>query len=89
MATTCAATFSAKPWFRPAASACNTLLTPAIWLAAWAAAPASAPATSTWTSPPQATAAVTVLRVAPLMDALSCSAMTRDAISDLQLGWER
>ena len=45
-----------------------------------AAAPALCPATSTWTSPPQAAAAVTVFRVAPLMDALSCSAITSAAI---------
>ena len=44
--------------------------------AAWAAAAAPSPATSTCTSPPQALAAVTVFRVAPLMEALSCSAIT-------------
>jgi hypothetical protein len=38
------------------------------------------PATSTCTSPPHWAAAVTVLRVAPLMDALSCSAITREVI---------
>lgn len=54
-----------------------TLATPAIWAAAAAAAPALWPATSTCTSPPQAAAAVTVLSVAPLMEALSCSATTR------------
>src|SRR2546427_12476590 len=53
-----------------------TLATPAIWLACCAAAPALWPATSTCTSPPQAAAAVTVLSVAPLMVALSCSAIT-------------
>jgi hypothetical protein len=34
-------------------------------------------------------AAVMVLRVAPLRVPWSCSAMTRMGISDLQLGWER
>jgi len=62
-------------------SAWITLATPAIWLAALAAAPALCPATSTWTSPPHWAAAVTVLRVAPLMDALSCSAITRDVMN--------
>jgi hypothetical protein len=61
-------------------SACSTLVTPAIWAAAAAAAAALAPATSTCTSPPHCSAAVTVLRVAALMDALSCSAITRAVI---------
>ena len=47
---------------------------------AFDAAAALAPATSTWTSPPQARAAVTVLSVAPLMEALSCSAITREVM---------
>src|SRR5256885_14445946 len=59
-----------------------TLATPAIWLACCAAAPALWPATSTCTSPPQAAAAVTVLSVAPLMVALSCSAITSTVMSD-------
>jgi hypothetical protein len=76
MASTWAATFSARPCFRLAPSAWMTLATPAIWAAAAAAAAAFSPATSTCTSPPQALAAVTVLRVALLMLALSCSAIT-------------
>ena len=39
--------------------------------------PALWPATSTCTSPPHCSAAVTVLSVASLIVALSCSAMTR------------
>src|SRR6185369_17756709 len=76
-----------------------TLATPAIWLAALAAAPALWPATSRCTSPPHFAAAVTVLRVAPLMEALSCSATTRDVMNGseslddfcfvLQLGHQR
>src|SRR5574343_325662 len=77
MASTCAATFSARPWARLSASAWMTLATPAIWAACWAAPCALWPATSTCTSPPQAAAAVTVFRVAGLMLAWSCSAMTR------------
>src|SRR5256885_183927 len=73
--------FSARPSFRLAPSAWMTLATPAIWAAACAAAPAFSPATSTCTSPPQARAAVTVLSVALLMEALSCSAITRDVMS--------
>src|SRR2546428_529734 len=72
---------SARPSFRLAPSAWMTLATPAIWAAACAAAPAFSPATSTCTSPPQARAAVTVLSVALLMEALSCSAITRDVMS--------
>src|SRR3982750_2827201 len=56
-----------------------TLATPAMAAAALAAASAPLPATSTWTSPPHWAAAVTVLRVAGLMLALSCSATTSDA----------
>src|SRR5687767_8789178 len=59
-----------------------TLATPAICAAALAASPALWPATSTCTSPPHWAAAVTVLSVAPLMVALSCSATTREVISD-------
>ena len=47
-----------------------TLATPAICAAAWAAAPAWCPATRTCTSPPHWLAAVTVLSVAPRIDAL-------------------
>src|SRR6478735_847366 len=82
MASTWAAMFSARPWAKCSPSAWITLATPAIWLAALAAAPALWPATSTCTSPPHWEAAVTVLRVAPLMDALSCSAITSAVISD-------
>src|SRR6185437_4355975 len=66
--------------------------------AAALAAPAQpAPATRTWTSPPIAAAAVTVLSVAGRIPALSCSATTSaftSAISDhlrfvLQLGDQR
>ncbi len=45
-----------------------------------AAAAALWPATSTCTSAPMAAAAVTVFKVAPLMEALSCSAITRDVM---------
>src|SRR5687767_13925675 len=94
MASTCAAMFSARPCAKCSPSACSTLATPAIWLAALAAPPALWPAISTWTSPPHCSAAVTVLRVAPLTDALSCSAITSTDISDhlrfiLQLGNQR
>src|SRR5690606_19990480 len=75
-----------RPWAKPSASACSTLATPATWAAAAAAGPALWPATSTCTSPPQASAAVTVLRVAPLRDALSCSAITR-AVMDILHRW--
>src|SRR5437868_5614378 len=93
MASTWAATFSARPCSKPGASACSTLATPAICAAALAASAALAPATSTCTSPPHWAAAVTVLRVAPLMEALSCSAITSAVMSDhlgfgLQLGYE-
>src|SRR6476469_8449763 len=81
-ASTCAAMFSASASANCAPSACSTLPTPAICAAASAAAPALLPATSTWTSPPQASAAVTVLSVAPLMVALSCSATTNAVMSD-------
>src|SRR6218665_1824809 len=75
--------FSARPCARPGASACMTLATPAICAAAAAAAPALWPATSTCTSPAaQARAAVTGLSVAPLIDALSCSAITS---TDIQI----
>src|SRR5688572_30412768 len=91
MASTCAATFSARPSARLGPSACSTLATPATCAAACAAAPALWPATSTCTSPPQAAAAVTVFNVAPLSVPWSCSAITSAAISDhlrfvLQLG---
>ena len=67
MASTCAATFSARPSARLGAVGVRcTLATPAICAAALAASAALAPATSTCTSPPQAMAAVTVLRVARL-----------------------
>src|SRR3954464_6980821 len=59
-----------------------TFATPAICAACLAAAPALCPATSTCTSPPHCAAAVTVFKVAPRMDALSCSATTRDVISN-------
>src|SRR3990167_4048297 len=81
MASTWAATFSARPCSRAAPSAWITLATPAILEAACAAAPALWPATRTCTSPPHWAAAVTVLRVAPLRLALSCSAITREVMS--------
>src|SRR6185369_13401636 len=81
--------FSARPWARCSPSAWMTLATPAIWLAALAAPPALWPATRTWTSPPHWAAAVTVLRVAPLMEALSCSATTRAVMSSSLFGCAR
>src|SRR5258707_8083805 len=86
--------FSARPCSKYSASACSTLATPAICDAAFAASPALWPAMSTCTSPPHWPAAVTVLRVAPLIDVLSCSAMTSAVISDhlrfvLEFGDER
>src|SRR5689334_4198882 len=94
MASTCAATFSASWCENCSPSAWITLATPAICAAALAASAALWPATSTCTSPPHWAAAVTVFRVAPRMDALSCSAMTRAAMSNhlcfsLQLGNQR
>jgi hypothetical protein len=62
-------------------SAWITLDTPAICAAAFAASPALWPATRTWTSPPHCAAAVTVFKVAPLIEALSCSAMTREVMN--------
>src|SRR5688572_19136135 len=82
MASTWAAMFSARPWAKCSPSTWMTLATPAIWAAALAASPALWPAISTWTSPPHCAAAVTVLRVAPLTDALSCSATTSAVMSD-------
>src|SRR3954471_22164271 len=83
MASTCAATASARPWASGSASACSTLATPAICEAALAASAALWPATSTCTSPDlHAMAAAMVLRVEPLMDLLSWSAMTSTVISD-------
>src|SRR5207237_3790801 len=81
-ASTWAARFSARPCAWWAASACRTLLTPAIAAAAAAAPPASDPAISTWTSSLHCSAAVIVFSVAPFRWAWSCSAMTREAISD-------
>src|ERR1035437_5152150 len=72
--------FSARPCAKASPSACSTLETPAICAAAVATAAALEPATSTWTSPPHWRAAVTVLKVAPLRVALSCSAITNDDI---------
>jgi len=75
-----------------AASACSTLLTPAILPAASAAAPDPLPATSTWTSPPIFAAAATVFSVEPLMALLSCSAMTRQLMRSPSLhcaAWPR
>src|SRR6185295_3955508 len=94
MASTWAAMFSASCSARLAPSAWITLATPAILAAACAAPAAFWPAISTWTSPPQAMAAVTVLRVAGLRVPWSCSAMTRLVMSDhlgfvLQLGHQR
>jgi hypothetical protein len=75
---TWALTFSARLiGVRLAPSAWITLATPAICAAAWAAAPGSCcrrPARGRRHR--MAAAAVTVLRVAPLREALSCSAMT-------------
>src|SRR5689334_25061940 len=81
MASTWAATFSARFSARLGLSATMTLETPAICAAALPASAALAPATSTWTSPPQASAAVTVLRVAGLTVAWSCSAITSAVMS--------
>src|ERR1700716_1498818 len=67
--------FSARP--SAGASASNTFATPAIFAAASAAACALEPATSTWISPPIFEAAAIVFNVAALIDALSCSAITR------------
>src|SRR5512133_3659289 len=94
MARICAAMFSARPWANCSPSAWMTLETPATCAAALADSTALWPATSTWTSPPQALAAVTVLRVAALRVALSCSAITSAVMSDhlgfvLELGNER
>src|SRR5450631_4841725 len=75
--TTSAATFSAVCPASCGASACSTLATPAICVAALAAPCALCPATSTCMSPPIFCAAAMVLNVAPLGVALSCSAMTR------------
>src|SRR5438094_222736 len=86
--------FSAISWSNCGPSACSTLATPAMRPAAVTAAPAFAPATSTCTSAPHCSAALTVFNVAPLTRVLSCSAMTRQAISDhlrivLEFGNER
>src|SRR5260370_7557005 len=69
--------FSARPSASCGASASNTFATPAIFAAASAAACALEPATSTWISPPIFEAAAIVFNVAALIDALSCSAITR------------
>src|SRR5882762_5269925 len=69
--------FSARPSASCGASASNTFATPAIFAAASAAACALEPATSTWISPPIFEAAAMVFNVAALIDALSCSAITR------------
>src|SRR5690606_36702824 len=74
--------FSARPSARCAASATSTLATPAICLAASATADAPLPITSTCTSPPILPAAATAFRVAPFSSLLSCSAITRDVMSD-------
>src|SRR5450830_2064962 len=76
MASTCSATFSARPSAKYGASATMTFVTPAICAAAAAAAEAFEPATSTCTSPPHWAAAVTVWWVLPFKVALSCSAIT-------------
>src|SRR3990167_3921492 len=87
MASTWAAMFSARPCARYSASAWMTLDTPAIWAAAAAAGPALWPAISTCTSPPHWAAAATVLSVAPLMVALSCSAMTSAVMFCVPVFW--
>src|SRR5712671_3063548 len=69
--------FSARPSASCGASASNTFATPAIFAAASAAACALELATSTWISPPIFEAAAIVFNVAALIDALSCSAITR------------
>src|SRR6267154_3216394 len=69
--------FSARPSASCGASASSTFDTPAIFAAASAAACALEPATSTWISPPIFEAAAIVFNVAALIDALSCSAITR------------
>src|SRR5436190_4304024 len=96
-ASTCAATFSARPCAKMSASACSTLATPSTAAAALAAPDEPEPATRTVTAPPSCLAAVIVLSVAGRMPALSCSAMTSaliSAMSDhlrfgLELGDER
>src|ERR1700676_1778754 len=80
---TVAWTFSARPASSCAASASRTFETPAIFAAASAAACALCPATSTWISPPIFCAAAIVFSVAALIDALSCSAITRFVISSV------
>src|ERR1700761_3388150 len=85
MFTTVASMFSARPASSCGASASSTLLTPAIFAAASAAACALCPATSTWISPPIFCAAAIVFSVAALIDALSCSAITRFVISSVSL----
>src|SRR3990167_1579103 len=87
MASTWAAMFSARPCARYSASAWMTLDTPAIWAAAAAAGPALWPALSTCTSPLHWAAAATVLSVAPLMVALSCSAMTSAVMFCVPVFW--
>ena len=64
------------------ASATRTLVTPAALAASFSGRAAVRPATSTWMSPPSRAAAPSVVSVAPFRLALSCSAMTRMAISD-------
>src|SRR5580704_1681069 len=83
MLITVASTFSARPAARCGASASNTLETPTIFAAASAADCALCPATSTWISPPIFCAAAIVFSVAALIDALSCSAITRFVISSV------
>jgi hypothetical protein len=70
------------------------LATPAICAAACAAAAGVGAGHQHMHFATAGTAAVTVLRVAPLIDALSCSAMTSAAMSDhlgfvLELGHQR
>src|SRR6218665_1901001 len=82
LAATRGATFLPRLCAKLGLSATITLATPAICAAALPASAALAPATSTCTSPPQAMAAGTVFRVAGLMLAWSCSAITSAAMSD-------
>src|SRR5208282_4082822 len=75
--TTSAARFSAVGVAYCGASAYNALATPATCAAAWATPAAAWPATRTSIGPPIFCAAATVLRVAVLSAAPSCSAITR------------
>src|SRR6202795_4627423 len=69
--------FSARPSASCGASASNTFATPTIFAAASPAACGVEPPTSTWVSPPIFEAAAMVFNVDALIDALSCSAITR------------